>query len=66
MIEMNNAKRSSPVWRELVDHLKERREQLRSQLEGDKNFEETLSLRARIAEIKGLLALDESSPILMD
>lgn len=52
--------KQSPVWRKVSDHLLQRLEYLRYQLEADKTFEETMLLRGHIAEIRAMLKLGEA------
>lgn len=58
------AERMNPLWLRLNEHLNERLEQLRSQLEGDKNIDETNRLRGRIREVKALLDTAKDQPVI--
>jgi hypothetical protein len=52
-----------PLWLKLHGHYKQRLVDLHGQLEGDLDEGKTALLRGRIAEVKALLALNESRPV---
>ena len=52
----------SAVWQKLEAHLTKRLADLRSQNDGDLTHEQTIKLRGRVAELKALLALANTTP----
>ena len=54
--------RQSAIWLKLKKHYEARLELLRAKNDGNLDAIETVRLRGRIAEIKGLLALDDPGP----
>lgn len=60
---LSEFERHHAVWVKINKHLLDRMEILRSKNDGDLDQFETAKLRGRIAELKGLIALGEPSPI---
>jgi len=56
------ADRQTPAFMKLMKHLDERKLQLTGQLAGDMTEEQTWKFRGRIAEINGLLAVNDPDP----
>lgn len=55
----------SQLWLKLKKHMQGRIDVLRAKNDGDLDTTETARLRGRIAAIKELIALEESSPIIV-
>ena len=60
---LSDFERHSALWIKINKYLLERVETLRSKNDGDLDQFETARLRGRIAELKGLIALGDPSPI---
>ncbi len=60
--ELTPADKHSPTWMRLKEHLNARLQTLRIQNDAEATPEQTANRRGRIAEIKFLLTLDDSSP----
>ena len=60
MIEFRISDAQNPLWLRLKPYLEERLVMLRTKNDGDLSEIETANIRGRIAEVKSLLALDES------
>lgn len=52
----------SAVWIKLRDHMEQRLAMLRCQNDGDLSPEQTIKLRGRVAQLKELLALANTTP----
>lgn len=60
---LTNADKQSTTWLKIEQHLKERELNLLRKLSGDMDTEQTWKMRGRIAEIQGILAAGEDSPV---
>jgi hypothetical protein len=56
--------RANPLWPRIERHLQQRLVNLRAQLEGPKDIDETNRLRGRIAEVKALLDCAKDKPVI--
>lgn len=54
-MELTDSERMSTLWIKIREHLNDRLEKARSQLEGNLPIDETNRVRGRIVEIKELL-----------
>lgn len=52
----------SAVWIKLREHMEQKLAALRSQNDGDLSHEQTIKLRGRVAQLKELLALANTTP----
>ena len=59
-MNLNRVEAQSAIWLKIKQHLEGRIATLRSKNDGDLDILETAKLRGRIAELKALIALDES------
>lgn len=59
---LTEQEKQSAVWIKLRDLMNERLEALRCQNDGDLSPEQTTRLRGRVAQLKELLAMDQSTP----
>lgn len=50
------------LWRRLMKHLREQRDTLRAQNDGDLDPIKTAHMRGRIAQLSAILALNEDKP----
>jgi len=58
--------RYSQTWLSITEHVESRMADLRSRLEGDLNWEDTIKLRARINECVQLLNIETEEAPLVD
>lgn len=63
MIDFAESDKQSPTWRKIRTHVKDLLVLRRGELELNKTPEETERLRGRIAELKGLLKIEEDQVI---
>jgi len=62
MIALNQHDRQSEVWYRIAESLRTRIEDLRTDLEKTKDFDETNRLRGRLAEVRGILIAGDEPP----